>query len=99
MFHPESAVKSGYQKISVIRPPLQPSSSPFLRPGRGSLIIAQGKTAEVAALGKTPRHPTSFFPSGLARQWRAKPEGKKEEIICGRNPGRRSFLACPGLLS
>jgi hypothetical protein len=47
----------------------------------GSKIIAQGKAIEVAALGKGPPHPTSFFPSGFARQRRTKPEGKKEGII------------------
>jgi hypothetical protein len=45
------------------------------------MIIAPGKAAEAAARGKGPHHPASFFPSGLARQRRAKPEGKKEEII------------------
>jgi len=50
-------------------------------PRRGSMIIAQGKVAEAAALGKEPNQPTSFFPSGFARQGRAKPEGKSEGII------------------
>ena len=44
-------------------------------------IIAQGKAAEAAALGKGPNQPTSFFPSGFARPCRAKPEGKKEGIM------------------
>jgi hypothetical protein len=50
-------------------------------PRRGSKKVAQSKAAEAAALGKAPSHPASFFPSGLARLRRAKPEGKKEEII------------------
>jgi hypothetical protein len=39
-------------------------------------IIAQGKRS--AALGYRRRMIPSFFPSGFARPWRAKPEGKKE---------------------
>jgi hypothetical protein len=45
------------------------------------MIVAQGKAAEAAALGKKPPHTHSFFPSGLAPLRRAKPEGKTEEII------------------
>jgi hypothetical protein len=44
-------------------------------------MIAQGKAAAAAALGSIPPHPTSFFPSGLARRQRAKPEGKNEEFL------------------
>jgi hypothetical protein len=44
-------------------------------------MVAQGKAAEAAALGKEPPHPTPFFPSGFARKRRAKPEGKKGGII------------------
>jgi hypothetical protein len=76
------------------------SSIWFARPAprRGSKIVAQRKATEAAALGKEPPHPTSFFPSGLARRERAKPEGKKERsLLWVRNPGRR--CACPGLLS
>jgi len=40
------------------------------------MIIAQGKRS--AALGSGRKMIPSFFPSGLARQRRAKPEGKKE---------------------
>ena len=40
---------------------------PFRSPARGGKIVAQGKAAEAAALGKEPPYPTSFFPSGLAR--------------------------------
>ena len=47
------------------------------------MIVAQGKAAEAAALGKTPPHPASSFSSGLARRRRAKPEEKEEEIIFG----------------
>jgi hypothetical protein len=53
----------------------------FRAPRRGSEKVAQGKAAEAAALGKEPPRPTSFFPSGVARQRRATPEGKKEGII------------------
>ena len=66
------------------------------------MIIAQGKAAEAAALGKRPPPDTQppLFP-GLprwpdpARQTRKKGRG----LFCARNPGRRSFLACLGLLS
>ncbi len=65
------------------------------------MIIARGKAAEAAAPGKTPPQPNlSFFQSGLARCERAKPDWKKErESFRVSYPGRRSFLACPGLLS
>jgi hypothetical protein len=65
------------------------------------MIIAQGKAAEAAALGVTPPTPNlSFFQSGLARPRRAKPDWKKERrSFFASHPGRRSFLACPGLLS
>ena len=70
-------------------------------PVRGGLITAQGKAAEAAALGK--HHPApklSCFQSGLAPLGRAKPDWKQErESFCVSSPGRRSFLACPGLLS
>jgi hypothetical protein len=45
------------------------------------MTIARGKAAAAAAPGKTPTYLASFFPSGLARRGRAKPEGKKEEFI------------------
>jgi len=61
-------------------------------PARGGKIIAQGKAAEAAALGKEPPHPTSFFPSGLARQSHAKPEGKKTKSFRIGNP--RPRCAC-----
>ena len=59
-------------------------------------MIAQGKAAEAAALGKAPPHPTSFFTSGLARLRRAKPEVKKEEIIL--HPQPRAALRLPGAI-
>src|SRR5690349_1278428 len=43
--------------------------------------VAPGKAAEAAARGETPPNPPSFFPSVLARLWRAKTEGKKATII------------------
>jgi hypothetical protein len=54
-------------------------------PWRGGLIIAQGKAAEAAALGKTRPHPISLFSfSGSARPRRDEPEKeKREEIIFG----------------
>src|SRR5437867_338206 len=66
--------------LSARQPNSQDSRRPldrlaFPAPRRGSLIIAQGKAAEAAALGKTPPPSTSFFPSGLARRRRTKPEG------------------------
>jgi hypothetical protein len=65
-------------------------------PRRGGLIVAQGKAAEAAALGKETPHPTSFFTSGLARLWHAKPEVKKEEILLGPQP--RAALRLPGAI-
>jgi hypothetical protein len=47
-----------------------------LKSRRDDLIIAQGKRS--AALGDGRKMISSFFPSGLARRRRAKPEGKKE---------------------
>src|SRR5207249_4373971 len=67
-------------------------------PARGGMIVAQGKAAAAAALGKGAHHPTSFF-FGFGAPERAKPEGNKRKSFWIRNPGRRSFLACPGLLS
>jgi len=65
-------------------------------PRRGGLIVAQGKAAEAAALGKKPPHPTSFVSSGLARLWHAKPEEKKEVILLGPQP--RAALRLPGAI-
>jgi hypothetical protein len=69
--------------MTPLRPPAVVGSNVFAlpEPQRGGTKVAQGQAAEAAALGKEPPHPTSFFPSGLAHQGRAKPEGKKEEII------------------
>jgi len=39
----------------------------FPEPQRGGMMVARGKAAEAAALGKEPPHPTYFFPAGLAR--------------------------------
>ena len=52
------------------------------------MIIAQGKAAEAAALGKTPPTTNLFFPIGLARLGRAKQNWEKEsESFCVRSPG------------
>jgi hypothetical protein len=58
----------------------------FPEPWRGGLMLAQGKAAEAAALGKRPPNPTSFFPSGWARRRRTQPEGKKEASFGVRTP-------------
>jgi len=58
--------------------------------------IAPGKAAEAAARGKTPPQTASFFLSGLARPRRARPEGKKEEIILGSQP--QAALRLPGAI-
>jgi hypothetical protein len=80
--------------------------SPTMRAERAKLksckddeIIAQGKRATSAALGYGPEMIFSFFPSGLARLERAKPEGDKEVGCGGLYPGRRPQRPCPGLLS
>ncbi len=59
------------------------------------MIIAQGKAAEAAALGKRPTHPTApFIQSGLVRLQRAKPGWKKaEQIILSLQP--RAALLLP----
>ena len=85
---PTGASRSG-QPQSVRRRRLAPAAHADRSPMRAEQakpksckddeIIAQGKRS--AALGKGPPHPSSFFPSGFARPWRAKPEGKKEGII------------------
>ena len=69
-------------------------------PARGGMIIAQGKAAAAAALGKPRPAPNlSFFQSGLARPGHAKPDWKKERrSFFVSYPGRRSFLACPYLI-
>ena len=84
------------ERLAITEAPAAAGSSvwfAFPEPRRGGLIIAQGKAAEAAALGKPPPQPNSFFPSGLARQRRAKPEGKKEENILG--PPPRAALRLP----
>jgi hypothetical protein len=56
-------------------------------------IIAQGKRS--AALGYGRKMVPSFFPSGFARPWRAKPEGKKELGWVGSRPGAAASAALP----
>jgi hypothetical protein len=56
-------------------------------------IIAEGKRR--AALGYRPRMIPSFFPSGFARQGRAKPEGKKELGWVGSLPRAATSAALP----
>jgi hypothetical protein len=48
-----------------------------LKSCRDDAITAQGKRGTSAALGNGRKMICSFFPSGLARARRAKPEGKK----------------------
>jgi hypothetical protein len=64
-------------------------------PRRGSKIIAQGKTAEVAALGNAHPVPTlPFFWFGAPAGWRAKPEkGGGNHITSVTQGGARSSLA------
>ena len=56
-------------------------------------IIAQGKRS--AALGYGRKMIPSFFPSGFARQRRAKPEGKKEVGWGGSLPRAAASAALP----
>jgi hypothetical protein len=56
-------------------------------------MIAQGKRS--AALGCGRKMIASFFPSGLARQQRAKPEGKKEVGWGGSLPRAAASAALP----
>ena len=61
-------------------------------------MVAQGKAAEAAALGKEPPHPPSFFLSGLARGRRAKPERRKEAIILRPQPRAALVPSLPGAI-
>src|SRR5215471_20838522 len=79
---PNSAIGSCLRAKCQWRGVGGPQRSPKRRAERAKLksckddtIVAQGKRS--AALGYR-RKMISFFPSGLARVWRAKPEGKKE---------------------
>ena len=56
-------------------------------------IIAQGKRS--AALGYGRKMIPSFFPSGFARQRRAKPEGKKEVGLDGPLPRAAASASLP----
>ena len=62
---------------------------------RDGLIIAQGKRGTSAALGGARKMISSFFPSGLARRRRAKPEGKKEAVCGGFLPRAAASAALP----
>src|SRR5262249_16794166 len=59
----------------VFRSPKTRAERAKLKSCKDDTIVAQGKRS--AALGYR-RKMISFFSSGLARVWRAKPEGKKE---------------------
>lgn len=65
------------------------------------MMAAQGKAAEAAALGSA--YPTLCLPFFLLRRagtWASTAEQEKRESpFWARYPRRRSFLACPGLLS
>jgi hypothetical protein len=58
-------------------------------------MVAQGKRGTSAALGGRAQMISSFFPSGLARCWRAKPEGKKEVGLGVRLPRAAALAALP----
>ena len=60
------------------RSPIMRAERAELESRRDEMIIAQGKRGTSAALGCGSDLIPSFFPSGLARLRRAKPEGKKE---------------------
>jgi hypothetical protein len=81
---------------SAERSPTMRAERAKLKSRRVDLTIAPGKRS--AARGYGRKMISSFFPSGLARQRRAKPEGKKE-IGVALYPGRRPRRPCPGLLS
>jgi hypothetical protein len=59
------------------------------------MVIAQGKRGTSAALGYGPEMIFSFFPFGLARLERAKPEGKKEVGYGGALPRAAASAALP----
>ena len=68
---------------------------PFMwppEPRRGGMIIAQGKAAEAAALGKSHPTPPLSFPFRFGAP-RARQTGREKErkSFWVRNPGRRSF--------
>ena len=60
------------------------------------MIIAPGKRS--AARGYGRKMISSFFPSGLALLWRAKPEGTKEAGWGGRLPRAAASAALPGAI-
>ena len=64
-----------------------------LKSRRDDMIIAPGKRS--AARGYGRKMIASFFPSGLARLRRAKPEGKKEIGWGGSLPGAAAAAALP----
>jgi len=70
---------SGIQWLAaseVERSPVMRAERAKLKSQRDDMIIAPGKQS--AARGYGRKMISSFFPSGLARLRRAKPEGKKE---------------------
>jgi len=83
--------------------PLLPTVRPVMRAElaklksqRDDMIIAPGKQS--AARGYGRKMISSFFPSGLARRRRAKPEGKKEAGWEGSLPRAAASAALPGAI-
>jgi len=76
-----------------IRSPIMRAERAKLKSCKDDEIIAQGKRS--AALGYGRKVISSFFPSGFARLWRAKPEGKKEVGWVGSLPRAAASAALP----
>ncbi len=96
----DAAIASWLLLAGLWRRASEPERSPTMRAERAKLksckddmIIAQGKRS--AALGYGGKMNSSFFPSGLARRRRAKPEGKKEVGWGGPLPRAAASAALP----
>ena len=75
------------------RSPTMRAERAKLKSHRDDKIVAQGKRS--AALGYGGKMISSFFPSGLGRRRRAKPEGKKEVVWGGLLPRASASAAWP----
>jgi len=78
------------------RSPVMGAERAKLKSQRDDMIIAPGKQS--AARGYGRKMISSFFPSGLARLRRAKPEGKKEAGWEGSSPRAAASAALPGAI-
>jgi hypothetical protein len=78
------------------RSPTMRAERAKLKSLRDDMTIAPGKRS--AARGYGRKMISSFFPSGLAPLWRAKPEGKKRGWGSGPLPRAAASAALPGAI-